>query len=258
MTAAEADRLISGLESGVWQALVVFLRVAPVMALVPGFSEHSVPMRIRMALALAMTAVVAPALPPVGDSGGLHVFLSVLATETACGLLLGLGLRTFILGLQTAGAIAAQATSLSQVFGGAGVEPLPAFGHILVMGGIALAMMLGLHVRVAEFLIGSYAFLPARAFPDPAGAAQWGLDRVAEAFALAMQLAMPFLVVSVIYNLTLGVINRAMPQLMVALVGTPALTAGGLILLALLAPRMVELWHDALAAFLADPAAPLP
>lgn len=251
-------RLAAGLDAAFWHAVFVFLRVAPIMALVPGFSEQSVPMRIRLALALAMTLIVAPALPPPPGRISFPGFIFAAATETTCGLVLGLGLRTFVLALHTAGAIAAQSTSLSQVFGGAGAEPLPAFGHVLVMGGFALAMMLNLHLRVAEFIIGSYGFLPAGRFPAPGDTAQWGLDRVAGAFSLAVQLAMPFLVVSVIYNLALGVINRAMPQLMVALVGTPAITAAGLILLALLAPTMLSLWHAALAAFLADPGAPAP
>ncbi|MFA5539020.1 MAG: flagellar biosynthetic protein FliR, partial [Gemmobacter sp.] len=51
----------------------------------------------------------------------------------------------------------------------------------------------------------------------------------------------------------LGVINRAMPQLMVAFIGAPALTAGGLILLAVLAPVMLTIWMQALAGQLAAP-----
>ena len=40
----------------------------------------------------------------------------------------------------------------------------------------------------------------------------------------------------------LGVINRAMPQLMVAFVGAPAITAAGLLLLALAAPILLDIW----------------
>ena len=65
---------------------------------------------------------------------------------------------------------------------------------------------------------------------------QWGIDKVSGAFAMAFRLAAPFVIVSVLYNITLGVINRAMPQLMVAFVGAPVITAGGLALLALMSP----------------------
>jgi flagellar biosynthetic protein FliR len=83
--------------------------------------------------------------------------------------------------------------------------------------------------------------------------ADWGLAQVTRAFATGFSLAMPFVIASFLYNLALGVINRAMPQLMVAFVGAPALTAGGLVLLALSAPLVLAVWLAALNGFLAAP-----
>ena len=253
MTGDELAALSGVGEAAIWHATAVFLRVGPVMALVPGFSEQSVPVRIRLVLSLAMTAIVAPALPVGPPPSGLMEFAGTALAETACGLILGLGLRMFVFVLQVAGAMAAQATSLSQILGGAGAEPLPALGHVLVMGGMALAMMMGLHVRVAEFLIASYDWMPAGRAPVPPDTAAWGVAQVSRAFDLAFRLAMPFVVISVLYNLTLGVINRAMPQLMVAMVGAPVITLGGMLLLTLLSPLMLRIWFTALEGFLADP-----
>ena len=67
---------------------------------------------------------------------------------------------------------------------------------------------------------------------------------VSSAFTFAFTLAVPFVAVSLLYNLALGVINRAMPQLMVAFVGAPAITYGALVLLALTAPLVLALWAD--------------
>ena len=77
----------------------------------------------------------------------------------------------------------------------------------------------------------------------------WGLARIAEAFSLAFLLAAPFVIASFIYNLALGVINRAMPQLMVAFVGAPAITWGGLALLLVTAPVLLGVWVDRLNGF---------
>jgi flagellar biosynthetic protein FliR len=60
-------------------------------------------------------------------------------------------------------------------------------------------------------------------------------------------------IVSLLYNVALGVINRAMPQLMVAFVGAPAITAGGLILLALTTPVLLPIWQRAFEALLLNP-----
>jgi flagellar biosynthetic protein FliR len=251
-----AGALIGLVQEVLWLHAVVFFRVAPMIALFPGFGESAVPVRIKLGLALALTAITAPALAPElapvlaarPGPGGL------ILTETAIGVLLGSGIRLFVLALQTAGSIAAQATSLAQILGGASVTPMPAIGHLLVSGALALAMILGLHLRLAEFAVESYRLFPPARLPGAAGVAHWGTGRVANAFGLAFTLAAPFVIASMLYNLTLGIINRAMPQLMVVFVGAPAITAAGLGLLFLLAPAIIGIWAAGLAGFLADPA----
>ncbi|QYX57089.1 flagellar biosynthetic protein FliR [Roseovarius sp. SCSIO 43702] len=238
----------------VWAHFLVFLRAAPVMSLFPGFGETTVPVRIKLALAIAMTLIVTPAVrSQIGPLPDFAAMVPLALVETAIGLLIGIGLRLFLLALQTAGSMAAQATSLSQILGTAGSTPMPAMGHVLVVAALALAMMLGLHVRVAEMFIRSYALFPLGALPDPGAMADWGVEQIGAAFSLAFRLAAPFLIVSVIYNLTLGIINRAMPQLMVVFVGAPAISAAGLIGLMLLAPVMLGVWIRALERFTANP-----
>jgi len=239
-------------ETLLWTGFVVLLRVGAAMALLPAFGELVVPQRVRLVLALAFTAIIAPAISariPAMDQG----LWTILLTETATGLALGAALRLFVHALQIAGAIAAQATSLAQLFAGAGAEPQPAIGHLLTVAGLALAMAADLHVRIAEYFILSYDILPVGRLPDAADMADWGLAQVTRAFAAGFSLAMPFVIASFLYNLALGVINRAMPQLMVAFVGAPALTAGGLVLLALSAPLVLTVWLAALNGFLAAP-----
>lgn len=240
--------------TGLLLGFVVFLRIGAAMAVLPGFGERSVPVRVKLVLALAFTAVVAPAVaaelvPVTQDPGAVLV---LFATETAIGLSLGIVLRLMVLALEIAGTMAAQSTSLSQLFG-AGGEPMPTMSHLFVAAGLALAMMAGLHVRLAEVLIVSYDILPAGAFPDAEAVRGWGVGNVGRAFALAFSLALPFVIAALIYNLALGAINRAMPQLMVAFVGAPALTAGALVLLAVAGPLALATWWGVFGAFLDDP-----
>lgn len=242
-------------QKALWLHFLVFLRVGAAVSLFPGFGEQSLPVRVKLGVALALTMVVAPAL--VSDLAGVIVepppFGWLVLTETATGLLIGVGIRLFLLALQTAGSIAAQATSLSQILGSAGLEPMPAMGYLLVIGGITLAMTLGLHVRLAETLILTYRLFPVAQLPQAADAAQWGIRQVAGTFGLAFTLAAPFVIASVLYNLTLGVINKAMPQLMVVFVGAPVITGAGLLLLMLLAPTILSIWIASVGGFLADP-----
>lgn len=243
----------SGLAPGlIWSGFLVFLRVGAVMAVLPAFGEQSIPQRVKLGLALAFTAVVAPSVYPHVEPVKGMLALPLL-TEVAAGLLLGIGFRMFVFALQIAGTVIAQSTSLSQMFSGAGAEPQPAMSNLFVMAGLALAVMAGLHVKVAQVMILSYDVLPAGQIAPAADVAKWGLAQVTRAFSLAFSLAAPFLVASVIYNAALGVINRAMPQLMVVFVGAPALTLGGMVLLALSTPLLLQVWLTALDGFSAAP-----
>lgn len=239
---------------------LVFLRVGAAFLVLPAIGEHYIPMRVRLGAALAMTVLLTPALAAdlVPDVAEAAAFTGHVMTETLAGLLIGLSVRFVAMALQIAGSMAAQATSLSQIAGGATPEPQPAIAGFLLLSGLTLAVMSGLHVLVARMLIESYDILPAGRMPLARDVGAWGVARVGRAFSLAFSLAAPFLIASVLYNLALGVINKAMPQLMVAFVGAPAITMGGLLLLLLTTPFLLPVWLRVMQAALASPMGPLP
>lgn len=246
-----AAQLSGQTEGWLWSAALVFLRIGAAMALMPAFGEMVVPVRVRLALALAFSAVVLPTsgLSPFAPSPGILA----AGAEVLVGLMLGIGLRLFVLALQTAAVIAANAMSLSQLFGGTGPEPQPAMGNLLSMAALALAVSAGLHVKIASFFILSYQILPAGADLSRSDVSQWGIAQIAGAFTLGFTLAAPFVLASVVYNLALGVINKAMPQLMVTMVGAPLLTGGAFLLMILATPLILSIWHESFGGFLAQP-----
>lgn len=239
-----AQQLVALSEDGIWVIALVFTRISAAMALMPAFGEQVTPMRVKLAAAMAFALIVTPAtMPQVSQAYAQLGWVSLISTEVVAGLAIGILFRLFVIALQIAGTVAAQATSLSQIFGGGlGTEPQPAMSTLLVVSGLCLAVMAGLHVRVAEALIMSYEVFPAGHSILATDLTRWGIAQIARAFSLGMTLAMPFLIASVIYNLALGAINRAMPQLMVAFVGAPAISLGGLVLLMLVAPAMISVW----------------
>jgi flagellar biosynthesis protein FliR len=250
---AELSGLLDVAQSVLWVAALVFVRIGAVVALMPGLGEAAVPQRIKLAIVLALTLVVTPMVAETIAASGPEPALAALAGEAVAGLILGIGMRLFLLALLTAASIIAQATTLSQLFAGAAPEPQPAIGNLLVMAGVAVALAAGLHVTPAELVVRSYDILPAGGYPDPARVADWGLGLVSSTFSLAFSLAAPFVIGSTIYNLALGAINRAMPQLMVSMIGAPALTLGALALLAVAAPLLLAVWLEAFSAHVAHP-----
>ena len=249
--------LLEMTEAGLAGFILVFVRVGAIAALLPGFGEQAIPARVRLGVAFAFALVVWPMVAPgLVTPDPARPFAAMLLIETSIGLMLGIAIRLMVMVLQLAGAIAAQSTALAQIFGG-GVtpDPMPAIGNILLLAGVTLAVASGLHVKAALAMARSYEILP-MGLPVPAGdVARWGTARVAQAFALGFSLAAPFVIMGFAYNVALGAINRAMPQLMVAFIGAPAITAAGLLILMLAAPVILHFWGLRLDRLLADPLA---
>lgn len=76
--------LLDVIDGAAVTGFVVFLRIAAAMAFLPGFGEATVPARVKLAVAVAFTAVVAPAvspaIAPVSDNPA--ALFSCLWTET--------------------------------------------------------------------------------------------------------------------------------------------------------------------------------
>ena len=228
------------------QLFAVFLRIGGLMLLMPGLGSQMIPARVRLVVALSLSAAVAPSVPDTGE-----VTLGLVLIETAIGLALGGALRFIATALSMAGMMAAQLTSLAQLFGS--VKPSSAMGNLLNMAGLALIMASGLPLMLIDLLIRSYDVLP-QGLPMPGSdVAMWGVTRMSHAFALAFALAAPFALAALVYNAAMGVINRAMPQLMVAMFGAPAITWASAVLLLLSAPLILSVWKTAMIAVLADP-----
>jgi len=249
--------LLEMTEVGLAGFLLVFVRVGAIAGLLPGFGEQAIPARVRLGLALAFTLVVWPMVAPgLVTPDPLRPFPAMLVVEASIGLMLGIAIRLMVMVLQLAGSIAAQSTALAQIFGaGVAPDPMPAIGSLLMLAGVTLAVASGLHVKAALAMARSYEILP-MGLPVPAeDVARWGTARVAQAFALGFSLAAPFVIMGFAYNVALGAINRAMPQLMVAFVGAPAITAAGLLILMLAAPVILHFWGLRLDRLIADPLA---
>jgi flagellar biosynthetic protein FliR len=257
MTALEAlAPLLDLARDAVYAAIAVFARVGATVTLLPGFGETGLPMRVKLGAALGFAVIIWPAVAPLADPGDgtLAGFGFVLAAEAVAGVMLGLSVRLLIFALQMAGSIAAQSTSVAQMFGeGLLADPQPAYANLLAVSGVVMAFALGLPVHAAAALIDSYQSIPFGTFPLGSDVANWGSARLAGAFGTALSLALPFVLVSFAYNVALGAINRAMPQLMVAFVGAPAITGGALILMSLATPFALQVWGQTLLRVLADP-----
>ncbi|PRY91568.1 flagellar biosynthetic protein FliR [Donghicola tyrosinivorans] len=215
-----------------------FLRIGVFFLLAPGLGEVLLPKRLRLSVALAFTSAAFPGIL----TGQEEFSLLWVVVEPLIGTFLGISIRFFVISIRTAGTIIAQSVSLSQFMGNPSSEPSTAIAEILTLGGLALLFSTGLPVQLLIFLKASYEIFP---IGEPFALARSVQRIVAHSdyiMILAFRLAMPFIILSLIYNIALGVINKAIPQMMVMLVGAPAVTGLGLLLLAVAVGGILNLW----------------
>lgn len=225
-------------------AAAIFTRMSALVFFMPGIGERAVPMRVRLAVAMALSFVLLPMVqqdfaPPQAASG----LTLLLAAEAITGALIGFSIRIAVFAIQTAGAISSQSLSLAQLFNSSiGYDQESPIATLLMFAAIVLAVSAGLHFEIIGLLIFFYDLIPLGLFPGAGAAGEWAAGRAAFAFSAAISLALPFMVLGFIYNLAIGAANRAMPQLMVAFVGIPAVTLAGMALLAMAAPVILDIW----------------
>ncbi|WP_172330251.1 flagellar biosynthetic protein FliR [Mangrovicoccus sp. HB161399] len=231
------------------QAFLVLLRIGTAFFLLPVLGSRSVPPTVRLVLALALTYVVVPLSGAMEAGLGRSGYVAACGHEVIAGLVIGFLCRSLFWSIQIAGTMAAQSISLAQILGNQVEQPQAAIGQFLYFAALALAMALDFHVAVVKALVESYDLIPIGTAIDPGIASRLIIETLGRLFDIALGLAGPFLVIAVLYNLCLGVVNKAMPQLMVAFIGAPAISWLGLVLLLLSAPILLSVWADHLMDF---------
>jgi flagellar biosynthetic protein FliR len=231
--------------------LLTFARVGTLIMLMPGIGETVVSPRLRLAFALLVALVlfpmVRPLLPPMQGAGAGPALIGLLIGEIAVGLVLGLSVRAVLAALQTTGTIVAQQLGLSYAMT---VDPTTAgqqatLGTFLTLLGITLVLAADLHHLALAGIRDSYAMMPPAGVPATGDAASVAIRAVARGFALAVQIAAPFIAFGILFNLGLGVLSRLMPQMQVFFVATPAsILIGMLVLLATLGVMMAVFVDD--------------
>ncbi len=227
--------------------MILFARIGSMMMLMPALGEQMIPMRMRLGFALAFTLVLFPLLSDIipampDDLGGM---ISILGHELAIGLMIGSIVRITVMATQVAGAIVAFQTGLS---GAMAADPTMSgmqsavFASFLSFLGVTLIFATDLHHVALAAIYDSYmVFSPT----DPLmfeDAMQMAIRTIAGAFTVGVQMAAPFVVFGLVFNLGAGILARLMPQLQVYFVLMPANIIVGLLLFAILLTMMMG-WY---------------
>ncbi len=232
------------LDSGLlWAFLLVFVRCSATLLASPVFGAQTTPIQIRVMVTLAISAALVFVLQPSAQTlpQGLGELILAILNEAACGLLLGAFVSLSMMAVQFAGAFLDLNVGLgmSQVMNPVTGVPSSVITQFKSM--LAVVVFLGIqgHHFVLQAFVHSYDAMPTLGMHslEPLRGALVGL--VGDMALLGLQIAAPVAAVGVIVDLAMGVVNRAVPQMPVFLVGLPIKIVASMVALSVALPALV-------------------
>jgi flagellar biosynthetic protein FliR len=226
-----------------WLAPVFWplIRVLALFSALPVLGQRTVPMRVRVALALLIVVAAQASLPPMPAVAldSMQAF-ALIAQNVLIGLTLGFAVRIVFAAVEFAGELAGLQMGLNYAgffdpgSGSQGTATSRLFGTTIGF----MFIVVNAHLLVVAAVVGSFRAFPVGAEPFAFLRAmqpqQWG----AEIFALGLWIALPLIGMLLFVNLVLGIISRVASQMNVFAIGFPVTLGVGLIGILITLPLM--------------------
>ncbi len=230
------------LTTGVFAFMIIFVRFGTALMIMPGIGDSFVPANIRLYIALGLSLVITPLmrpyipvpLPPFG------IMASLIVIEFITGLFIGSIARILMMALDTAGMLISMVSGISnaQVFNPSLAVQGSLFGAFFSVMGVTLLFVTNLHHLLIYGLVESYQLFPIGGVPNTGDMAELVARAVSASFMTGFQISLPFIVISLVLFVGMGVLSRLMPQIQIFMVAIPLQILLALITLAITLPAI--------------------
>ena len=199
------------------QFLFASLRIGSFLLASPLFGAKFVILPVRILISVSLTIMVIslnPILPSVELITSFHG-VKMAMTEIIIGVSAGLILTIFFSAVVLAGEKIASSSGLAMA---TAVDPTsgsssPVMAQILQLFLLAIFVSLNGHLAVVRTIIDSYTFLPIGSVPDLETIGAAGINSADFMFKTAAVIMLPYAVVLLLINVSIGVITRSAPTL---------------------------------------------
>jgi flagellar biosynthetic protein FliR len=236
-------------EGAIIAAFLAFCRIGACFLVMPGLSSVRVPIQIRLFVALSATGgllmLLWDQIYPFADRRP-ELLLPRIVSELLIGILIGLMARLYILALQFIGAAIAMLIGYGGT-SGPGIEdgePQAALGAIISFSALLLLFVFNFHHEIIRALVASYQVAPLDVMFNPQAALVDVTDTLSESFLVVLRLGSPFVAYSLLVNLTIGFVNKLVPQIPVYFISLPFVIAAGLVIFYFAIGTMLSLFAD--------------
>lgn len=234
------------LQAGIFAFILTFVRFGTAVMIMPGLGDSFVPERIRLLMGIGLsfvlfpvTAKYIPATPP-----NAFALISLIGMELVIGLFFGTIARIFMMALDTAGMVISTTSGLAnaQVFNPALSSQGSLIGAFMSVTGVVVLFSLDLHHLLISGVLESYQVFPVGSLPDMGSLAEFMTKAVSASFAIGIKMSAPFIVLTLIIYIGMGVLARVMPQIQVFLLALPLQILLSIILIAITLSAAFSYW----------------
>ena len=208
----------------------------------PVFNIRQVPVRFRMLMAVLITLLVQPVLPPspvvsVFSTDALLIAVQQILVGVALGFLMQMAFQALIFGGQVmAYSMGLGFANMMDPTNGVQVPVVAQFWLILAM--LAFVMMNG-HLVLISAIVDTFTVIPV-ATDGLSRSGIWELlSWGSRMFAAGVLMAMPVIVALLLINIGMGVVSRAAPQLNIFAIGFPITLMMGFLLIWVTLPQVM-------------------
>lgn len=222
--------------------LLLFMRMMGMFATAPIWSNRLVPVQMRVALAAGTAVVVSPlfSAPPMPDT--LVGLIPLVLKELLVGMVIGFVAALAFAALQFAGQLMDINLGLSMINV---LDPMtntqmPVLGNFLYILALLVFFAINGHHALLRAVMDSYALVPVGTAVLSAELSRTLVEIAGGLFVVGFKIAAPVLAAVFLATVALGVLNRAVPQMNVFVVGMPVQFAVGIFILMLVMPLFVS------------------
>lgn len=246
-----ADDLTAWVAGFLWP----FFRIAAMITMVPILGMRTIPLMFRIGMALAITLVILPMLPPMEridpvSAQGLLITLS----QILIGLAMGFFIRMVFSAIETGGAMIGMTMGLgyAQMNDPINGIAVPVISQLYTVMATLLFLAINGHLVLIEVLSTSFQVIPVSTTAITEGGVWLLLTWAGWIFKGAVIIALPAVAALLLVNVAFGVMMRAAPQLNIFAVGFPITLMLGFVIMLVSLPMFSPMFADLLdEAFLA-------
>jgi flagellar biosynthetic protein FliR len=221
--------------------IFVMIRVGAIFTVAPFFSSSFIPNTVKAGLVVLLSFVISMSGMDFGEMLNSTDVIMFVIHEVAIGMLIGLVSSIIFRGAQIAGGLVdfSGGLSMAQVYSPLTGGQASVYGRLFPMIALTVFVVMDGPMLFIQIIARSYETIPNIVELTSHGILVYVATVVSSCVSIGLQIAIPFVVMFLISDITLGLISRTIPQINVFILGIPLRFLIGVLMVVILAGSLV-------------------